>query len=232
MKKILIAEISNQHKGSLSKAKTLIYEAKRCGADIVKGQAFRTPDMLKCGSMSKGFYEQCELSLQDYISLIEFGKRNEIDVFFTVISAGFSCLYSVQKYKKHHAMSIAKRSSLSNIENNSRIFASTYDYKYGMEKNPRINWMYATEYLKTIDKKKYEEILLKCNNSIDLGISHHAETYDLINFLKKTDYNIPVIEKHFYLGDDIYDEYGMVYRDCLHAANTDQFKDLAKTYKG
>jgi sialic acid synthase SpsE len=214
----------------MAKACELIHAAKESGADLVKGQAFRAKEMLIYGSMNEKFYTDCELEYKDYVALIEYGKKIGIDVFFTVVSPGFSSLYQKQKYQKIHAQSFAKK-SISSIHNNSNVIISTNTYRPGMTKLHRCRWMYATEYLKPIDDKAYDKLSLDCNFEINFGISHHGETDDLIDFINKSKGYIPIIEKHFFLGDHIHDSDGQVYRDCLHSATPKQFEKLARSYK-
>jgi sialic acid synthase SpsE len=46
---MLVAEISNVHFGSVLKARELIMTAYECGADLVKGQAFKAEDVAPLG---------------------------------------------------------------------------------------------------------------------------------------------------------------------------------------
>jgi sialic acid synthase SpsE len=226
---LLIAEISNHHNGSVAKACELIHKAKECGADIVKGQAFRSKDMLKYGSMNEGFYTNAEMNYKDYVTLIEYGKKIGIDVFFTVVSPCFSALYSKQKYQKIHAQSFKKK-PVSSISNNSNIIISTRSYKKGMTRLYRCKWMYATDYMKPICIQTFNDFFDLCNWEINFGISHHGHVDDLIKFVGKNR-GLPIIEKHFFLGDNIYDSDGNIYRDCVHSANPREFKELARIYK-
>ena len=96
---MLIAEIGNNHFGSMEKAKELIRVAKECGADVVKGQAFLAKD-LTTGSMHHEFYEMCSMNLDQNIELFSYAYTIGIDMFFSVFSDGFEELERLQKYKK------------------------------------------------------------------------------------------------------------------------------------
>lgn len=214
----------------MSKAKELILAAKESGADAVKGQAFKAVDMLLNGVMDYTFYHKCQLNYEQHLELIQFGKKHRISVFFTLISAGFAGMLYHQKYRKIHAKSFHRRSSIADFNYSNHIISVNH-YRNGLENLTKAKIMYATEYLKPIDIIRYADIHLRCNQMIDLGISHHYEIDDLISFLQRTTYKIPCVEKHFFLGDVIRDKNGQVYRDCLHSANPDQFKKLSKVYK-
>ena len=96
-----------------------------------------------------------------------------------------------------------------------------------MEKFKKAMVLYASVYMKDHKPIIYEEMSKGMGRP--LGLSHHGQgIMGLMNMI--SEYHIPVIEKHFYLGERI--EYnGQVYRDCLHSANPKVFELLAKEYK-
>ena len=46
-KTLIIAEIGVNHNGDINNAKKLIFEAAKCGADIVKFQTFKTEELVQ-----------------------------------------------------------------------------------------------------------------------------------------------------------------------------------------
>ncbi|MFA5317855.1 MAG: N-acetylneuraminate synthase family protein [Patescibacteria group bacterium] len=90
----IIAEVGINHNGNLKIAKKLITAAKKCGADAVKFQSFKTEELIikesKKAEHVKGkqsFFEMIkswELSDSDYIKLADFAKKEGI-IFFASI---------------------------------------------------------------------------------------------------------------------------------------------------
>ena len=210
----------------MMKAKKLIYTARECGADAVKGQAFLASDMLEYGTMPKEFYQKAALKFAQYKELIDFGNELDIPVFFTIISQKFSYLMQQQKYRKIHAGAFKKR-KMSSFKDESNMIISTNGYRPGMDKLKKVNFLYASPYLKDHNRQIYEALVTAMERPI--GLSHHGQGVDgLLDMINR--YEIPIIEKHFFLGDRIV--YGdKVYRDCLHSANPKVFEFLANEYK-
>jgi sialic acid synthase SpsE len=218
------------HLGDLNKAKELIRVAKECGADAVKGQAFAANDMIQAGgSMTPKFYEKCELNYFELLELIDYGKGLDIDVFFTVISRKFTRLHKFQKYRKIWASRFASYSidSLNRFDGPNTII-STKDIRRSFRSSKKSNILYATDYNEDIEVHKYQAMKNFYNRPI--GVSHH---YHCIGELLRlcSNYEVPMIEKHFFLGDMIMFD-GRPYRDCVHAANPRLFEKLSKKYKG
>ncbi len=94
----IIAEAGVNHNGSLSIAKELIYQAKKCGADAVKFQSFRADYMcirelkekkdikgITKGSVSAyDMYKALELSEKAHFELIKFARKEKI-IFLTSV---------------------------------------------------------------------------------------------------------------------------------------------------
>ena len=91
----------------------------------------------------------------------------------------------------------------------------------------KANILYTTPYLSDCILNEYE-ILHKFYDR-DIGVSHHGTTCINLYEIHKN-YKIPVVEKHFFLGDEIRWK-GAVYRDCLHSFIPKMFEDLAKRLK-
>lgn len=225
---LLIAEISNHHLGSIEKAKELILAAKNSGADAVKGQAFVPEDMLKWGTMPLSFYQQCALRYQEYKDLLRYGGDIGITVFFTILSHKLAYLAGYQKYKKIHAGLAEKcRRDQFWYYDKENVFISLKEPRTDIKeiKNARI--LYATPYLMDASEEQYE-IMHKFYER-EIGISHHGKKCDVLLELHKN-YNLPHVEKHFYLGNEIKWE-GQVYRDCMHSYTPKQFEELAARLK-
>ena len=99
---IIVAEIGNNHEGSLRTAKSLIKEAKKCGVDAVKFQTF-IPDLYVHKKDKKSFKQlkKFQLSFDDFEKLALFAKKLKITFFstpFDLKSASF--LNKIQKVFK------------------------------------------------------------------------------------------------------------------------------------
>lgn len=224
----IIAEISNHHLGSVEKAKELIRVAKESGADAVKGQAFEAEDMLKWGTMPFTFYEKCALKYQEYKELILYGKEIGVPVFFTILSSKLTGLGAFQDYTKLHAgyvKSCRKQNFWYHDKKNTII--SMNEPRLDVKKIKTASILYATAYLKDVDYHGYET--LQKFYERDIGVSHHGiSSENLINLSKS--YKIPVVEKHFYLGDEI-KFIDHLYRDCVHSYTPSAFSSLVRALK-
>jgi len=221
----LIAEISNHHLGSLDLAKKLILEAKNCGANAVKSQAFLAEDMLKWGSMPLSFYKKCELKYHEYKELIEYGEEIGIPVFFTILSLNYRNLGARQKYKKLHAGGAATcRKDKFWHYDKENIFISMKEPRTDVKEIRKAKILYATDYMKDVDFEGYEH--LRKFYDRDIGVSHHGASIENLVELNKV-YKLPVVEKHFFFGQKI-DWEGNMYRDCLHSVTPYGFSQLAR----
>ena len=87
----IIAEIGNNHNGSLSLAKKLIIEAKKSGANCVKFQTFSTSSLFSKKSFKnnpqvKKDSDKYTLTLNDFITLKKFAQTKKIDFTATPFS--------------------------------------------------------------------------------------------------------------------------------------------------
>jgi len=78
---MLIAEIGQNHCGSMVLARRLIFEAKRNGADLAKFQLYDSKKIY-------GEYQKSELSKEQAFMLFNYGKEAGIEVFFSVFDVG------------------------------------------------------------------------------------------------------------------------------------------------
>lgn len=93
----IIAEAGCNHNGDLRLAAKLIHEAKICGADAIKFQAFRTENLIRKGIKKSahlknikskdsvfGAMKKLEFSKKDYIKLRAISRREKIILFASV----------------------------------------------------------------------------------------------------------------------------------------------------
>ncbi len=87
----MIAEIGNNHNGSVKLAKQLIIEAKKCGADCVKFQTFSTKSLFSKKSFIKNKKlkyqsDKYTLDLKTFKTLKNFAKKQKIEFTATPFS--------------------------------------------------------------------------------------------------------------------------------------------------
>ena len=87
----IVAEIGNNHNGSLSLAKKMITKAKKSGADCVKFQTFSTNSLFSKKSFNNNLQlkkdsNKYTLKLNDFIELKKFAKNQNIDFTATPFS--------------------------------------------------------------------------------------------------------------------------------------------------
>ena len=81
MKVILVAEIASNWEGSVTKAKKLIKECKRAGANAVKFQVWRATDLYNKKHPNWKEIKKSELTFEKIKLLKNFADRNNIDFF-------------------------------------------------------------------------------------------------------------------------------------------------------
>jgi sialic acid synthase SpsE len=223
---ILIAEISNCHFGSIQKAKEMIVAAHDSGATLVKLQAFK-PEDVKTGSMPLDFYKEVAFSMEQYISLIEFGKEKGVEVFYSVFSESLNELNFIQGRKKFSGAQTAKA-----IDNGEFI-----DYPRAFVSFPKTHLMhaatlqnatplYVSEYLVSDPELFRLEYLEKITSRFCYGYSDHTVGNTACEIAIKR-YGAKVIEKHFTLEKDMKWK-GHTYRDSVFGATAKELNKLAK----
>lgn len=226
--KALIAEIGNFHLGSLEKACDLIRVAKECGATHVKMQAI-PPSVPVGGSMPEGFYAQCSMSVEQYIECVAFGNVIGIPVFFSYFDDKYKVI--LKKYPnmlKKISASQFTRGLYDSKDNNPKTIISIPRDGVLSDKVSKMNIVCVTPY-----NYAYSDISFidrfKTFFKKDIGLSDHSvNTRNCRRAI--TEYGCNIIEKHFYLGEEVRFE-GVLYRDCVHAANPRQFTELAQTFQ-
>jgi len=218
MFRTLIAEIGNNHFGSIQRFKDLCYAAKESGATHVKSQAGVTS-----GSMPKEFYKMSDLGLDVYIDLIYWCESElNIPLFYSVFSDAYSKLYLHQKIQKV----AASQFDSSNVQ--------LYDGKDCLIslKNPehshlikRAKVMWAGEYLDNDPDLSNIHRVLSFSTQNQCGYSDHSVgPFKCIEAI--TEYDADIIEKHFTLEKNI-EFLGGVFRDTTHGATPYEFEKIA-----
>ena len=111
MKSYIIAEIASNWEGSISKAKKLILESKKSGANAVKFQMWRANDLYSKANPQWKIIKKSELTFEKAEKLKKYADSQNIEFFCSVFyPEGVNCLESlgVKKYK------IASRTCLLN----------------------------------------------------------------------------------------------------------------------
>lgn len=229
MKKILIAEIGNNHFGSLSKAKELIQAAHESGADLIKGQAYTRGAI--SGSMPKEFYEQSRLSEANYFELMKYAKSIGATMFYSVFlnddaDRGLDDLIMHQLFHKCAAFQTRE------LTDEQRAF---YDHENCFVSIPEMsilpffayaNILHVSGYLTENPDLKRIDFLTQLYGR-QAGYSDHTLGIEVcIEAVKK--HGVKIIEKHFTLTKN--EEWnGHVFRDTIHGATPKEFKKLSKT---
>ncbi len=81
MKVIIVAEIASNWEGSVTKAKKLIKECKKAGANAVKFQVWRATDLYNKKHPNWNEIKKSELTFEKIKLLKDFADRNNIDFF-------------------------------------------------------------------------------------------------------------------------------------------------------
>ena len=84
---VLIAEVGVNHEGSITRAKKIIKDAKKGGADAIKLQVF-TPEKYISTNNKEGLkkVKKFFLSKKKIMQLVRFCKKERINLFFTPIT--------------------------------------------------------------------------------------------------------------------------------------------------
>lgn len=220
----LIAEFGNCHFGSMAHAKELILAALESGATLAKGQAFLARDIK--GSMPSEFYEMCQLSMRQYIELIEYGREIGIPVFFSIFSKELRGLEEHMDYYKVSGSQTKNKTYEFREYDISKSFVSVpKDAEYPFLK--RAQPMYVCEYMAE-DPELQNIRRLADFYKRPVGYSDHTIGIDACRRAIDT-YDVPVIEKHFTIQKD-YVFSKAIFRDCVHGSTPAEFAKLANYY--
>ena len=85
MKVTIVTEIASNWEGNVTKAKKLIKECKKAGADAVKFQAWRAIDLYDEKHPNWREIKKSELTFENIKLLKDFADKNKIDFFLQFI---------------------------------------------------------------------------------------------------------------------------------------------------
>jgi len=223
---ILIAELGNNSFGDFNRAKELVRVAIECGADLVKGQAFKAKDI--SGSMPPGFYKQCEFTQEQLIELVELARSLGKDMFYSIFSSGFEDLRAMQNYHKISAsQSIGlsqEKCDIFGYDQDNYFISSRYPLAVMFEKS---TILFVTKYLEQEVDLSNIEIFKTWFKKV--GYSDH--TIGNRNCIEAFHMGCSVIEKHFTLKKEM-SWAGYKFRDTIHGDNPIEFEKLATIIKG
>lgn len=220
----LIAEIGNNHFGSLTRFKDMIKIAKLSGADMVKAQAIMGP--VKGGTMPDSFYEDVALDPREYLEAMEYGDAMDMPVFYSIFHPDLSWLLMHQVVHKISASQMLKVQYYGAVDNTNIIVSLNDEFldsgriHYFKPKHATV--LYASPYnASTVNLRRLSEI-----TAPTVGYSDHS--VGIRSALSAVrDYGAEVIEKHFTL-DRAWEYRGHVFRDTVHGALPYELESLAK----
>ena len=102
MKAIIIAEIGSNWEGSVNKAKKIIHECKKAGADAIKFQMWRAEDLYNTSNPNWENIKKSELTFEQVKKIKRFADQIGIEFFCSVFypeAVNFLEILKVKKYK-------------------------------------------------------------------------------------------------------------------------------------
>lgn len=219
---MLIAEIGNNHFGSIPRAMELIRIANESGADLIKGQAFKAAD-LKTGSMPLAFYEKCALHVDTYISLIDYARSLGNDLFFSIFSPGMERLREYQSWQK--VTGAQTRDGKARLKSDAYNLVVSVPFGCNVPKFKKASVLFVGEYMADSPPLEYIDLLTE---HLDRQAGYSDHSVGITNCLRARRFHgAGVIEKHFcLLKNESFG--GMVFRDTVHGANPKELEQLAR----
>ena len=227
----IIAEIGNNHFGSIHLAKELIQAAKESGADAVKGQVFFANKLT--GSMGQDFYEQCATIFEHINDLIYYARSIDIDLFFSFFHGALEELESLMKYRKISASQFRdyalknKKIKDWDLDRSDTFISIPSDVQLPILHNAIP--MHVTDYLTDTPNLSRIDLMRDFYSGIrteDVAIGYSDHTAGIENCFKAVkDHGASVIEKHFTLMHNLAWG-GKVFRDTMHGADPGELKEL------
>lgn len=201
----------------------MIRIAHQCGADIIKGQAFRGEDIR--GSMPLEFYQQCAFSIEQYLDLIDFARDIGNDLFYSIFStgSGFSAIAAKQSWRKI-AASQTRSGMLTMADDAENCFVSV-PLAVSVPRFKKATMLHVTDYLASNPQLWHIETLTEFSGQ-QAGYSDHTIGIDAC-VRAHHEYGASVIEKHFTLERNLAFN-GTVYRDTVHGATPNELSKLAR----
>ena len=176
MKVIIVAEIASNWEGSITKAKKLIKECKKAGADAVKFQVWRAADLYNKKHPNWKEIKKSELTFKKAEKLKKYAADQNIEFFCSVFyPEGVNCLESlgVKKYK------IASRTCLRNDKNSLETLE-----RVSKTRKPVIISMGMGG-----NKKRIMKIFSKSKKTFCYCISEYPAPFEKINWKKAIKYD-------------------------------------------
>ena len=102
MKAVIVAEIGSNWEGSVNKAKKIIYECKKAGADAIKFQMWRAEDLYNTSNPNWKNIKKSELTFEQVKKIKTFADQTGIEFFCSVFypeAVNFLETLKVKKYK-------------------------------------------------------------------------------------------------------------------------------------
>lgn len=219
---MLIAEIGNNHFGDFEMAKELIRVAHNCGADLIKGQAFRASDV-KSGSMPPSFYEQCEFEMQEYLDLIDYARELGNDMFYSIFSTGMDAIEIKQKWRKVTG-SQTREGNLKLKDDKDNLIVSV-PLAAAVPRFKKAIVLHVSDYMTSQPNLWHIEDL---TNHIghQAGYSDHTIGAEACIRAIRT-FGVHVIEKHFTLKKRM-EFQGVIFRDTVHGSAPIEFTAIAR----
>ena len=176
MNTYIVAEIASNWEGSISKAKKLILESKKAGANAVKFQMWRANDLYSKANPQWKIIKKSELTFEKAEKLKKYADSQNIEFFCSVFyPEGVNCLESlgVKKYK------IASRTWLLNDKNSLETLE-----RVSKTRKPVIISMGMGG-----NKKRIMKIFSKSKKTFCYCISEYPAPFEKINWKKAIKYD-------------------------------------------
>lgn len=199
MKPILVAEVGNNHEGSLKNALELLALAKESGADMVKFQAGHAEGFARKIEDIKR-YRKYELGRKGYDYLLDTGNKLNIPVFFSVWSSDFD------DYKRLPYYKIAARQCQKNYikKHDKAGLIVSIPYSHPFPKSLSIKYatiLHCVSEYPALDPKLDRMLYLKkIFPHCPVGYSDHTIGLDAAK--RAVDLGAEMIEKHFSFTHD------------------------------
>ena len=176
MKTIIVAEIGSNWEGSVTKAKKIIYECKRVGADAIKFQIWRAEDLYNVSHPNWKNIKKSELTFDKVRKIKEYSDKQGIEFFCSAFYPEAVDLLESLNVKKYK---IASRTCLFKDH-----FSRETLTKKSLTKKPVIISMGMGG-----DKEKIKKMFLKNQTTFCYCISEYPTPLKKINWKKAINYD-------------------------------------------
>lgn len=235
----IIAEVGNHHNGCMEKAKELILAAKESGANYVKMQMIDARTAAKHGKMPEEWYRQVAFKAKQYRELVEFARqRARITLFYSYFGSRFDRFRSLYSYGGYNKISASQAI-------NNEVHFAPYNHGSTIISLPAgvpLAWLKRhgpqIANMNILVASPYNPI----NFDLDAALAHVEPVFRNKNIgysdhtkgvktaIQAVERGSLLVEKHFFLGDQIEYE-GVVYRDCEHSAAPEEMAELTRAFR-